>query len=251
MKARIKFSKSGAMKYVGHLDIMRYFQKVIRRSGIPIKYSEGFNPHQIMSFAAPLGVGLTSSGEYMDIELTEEVPCKELLQAISNEMVDEMDIESVKYLPEKATNAMASVEASTYTLTYKHPEDFPFSLDELKEKKVAFYDDATSINVVKKTKKGEREVDLKPLIYKFDIVSGENVADFDDTLETRPEIVFEINISTGSNDNIKPELALYHFFKSFGIETQERASFFIHRVDMLTRDADGNLISLDDVGYEL
>ena len=64
-------------------------------------------------------------------------------------------------------------------------------------------------------------------------------------------LVFEINISTGSNDNIKPEFALYHFFKSFGIETQERASFFIHRVDMLTRDADGNLISLDDVGYEL
>ena len=94
-------------------------------------------------------------------------------------------------------------------------------------------------------------MDLKPLIYQFDIVSGEDVSDFDDTLENRPETVFKINISTGSNDNIKPEFALYHFFKSFGIETQERASFFIHRVDMLTRDKDGNLISLDNVGYEL
>ena len=69
LKARIKFCKYGSMKYIGHLDIMRYFQKAIRRSGLPIKYSEGFNPHQIMSFAAPLGVGITSDGEYMDIEL--------------------------------------------------------------------------------------------------------------------------------------------------------------------------------------
>ena len=70
MKYRVKFSKNGPVRFVGHLDMMRYFQKAIRRAGLPIKYSEGFNPHQIMSFAAPLGVGVTSDGEYMDIELS-------------------------------------------------------------------------------------------------------------------------------------------------------------------------------------
>ena len=60
MKVRIKFAKKGTMKFIGHLDIMRYFQKAIRRAGIDIAYSEGFSPHQIMSFAAPLGVGLES-----------------------------------------------------------------------------------------------------------------------------------------------------------------------------------------------
>ena len=67
MKVRIKFAKSGVMKFVGHLDMMRYFQKAMRRADIDIKYSEGFSPHQIMSFAAPLGVGITSDGEYLDI----------------------------------------------------------------------------------------------------------------------------------------------------------------------------------------
>ena len=60
MKIRIKFSKQGAMKFIGHLDTMRYFQKAMRRADVDIRYSEGFSPHQIMSFAAPLGVGLES-----------------------------------------------------------------------------------------------------------------------------------------------------------------------------------------------
>ena len=58
MKIRIKFAKIGPVKYVGHLDMLRYFQKLMRRAGIDITYSEGFNPHQKMSFAAPLGVGV-------------------------------------------------------------------------------------------------------------------------------------------------------------------------------------------------
>lgn len=69
MRIRIKFKKYGAMKFIGHLDMMRYFQKAMRRAEIDICYSEGFSPHQIMSFAAPLGVGITSDGEYLDIEV--------------------------------------------------------------------------------------------------------------------------------------------------------------------------------------
>ena len=53
MKVRIKFSKYGALRFIGHLDVMRYFQKAIRRAEIDIAYSEGFSPHQIMSFASP------------------------------------------------------------------------------------------------------------------------------------------------------------------------------------------------------
>ena len=65
MKIRVKFSKHGAMKFIGHLDIMRYFQKAIRRAEIPIVFTEGFSPHMVMSFASPLGVGIESEGEYM------------------------------------------------------------------------------------------------------------------------------------------------------------------------------------------
>ena len=236
MKVRIKFAKTGVMKYVGHLDIMRYFQKAIRRSGLPIKYSEGFNPHQIMSFAAPLGVGITSQGEYMDIELKEDVPCREIVNRLQNTMVEGMDICRAVYLPEQTKNAMSSLAAADYVLTYKHPEHFSFTLENLVSAKDKFFHEANAIPIVKKTKKGERELDLKPLVYDFDIrKEGE-------------EIQFYLFVSTGSVDNIKPELVLQHFFASLDCSVEDNA-FFIHRLDMYARDENG-FVSLGDVGYE-
>ena len=61
MKLRIKFNKFGAVKFIGHLDVMRFFQKALRRADIDVAYSGGFSPHQIMSFASPLGVGLMAN----------------------------------------------------------------------------------------------------------------------------------------------------------------------------------------------
>ena len=58
MKVRVKFAKYGCMKFIGHLDVMRFFQKAIRRAGIDVAYSTGYSPHQIMSFASPLGLSL-------------------------------------------------------------------------------------------------------------------------------------------------------------------------------------------------
>ena len=63
MKVRMKFAKTGPLMYVGHLDLLRYFQKVFRRAGVDIAYSQGYSPHQILSFAAPRGIGVTSEGE--------------------------------------------------------------------------------------------------------------------------------------------------------------------------------------------
>ena len=88
MKVRVRFAKYGSMKFIGHLDIMRFFQKAIRRAGIDIRYSEGFSPHQIMSFAAPLGVGMESLGEYMDIELVSASDPQEIKEALNGQMVD-------------------------------------------------------------------------------------------------------------------------------------------------------------------
>ena len=62
MKIRIKFAKTGVMKFVGHLDVMRYFQKAIRRAELPMDNSDGFSPHMLLSFASPLGVGISSTG---------------------------------------------------------------------------------------------------------------------------------------------------------------------------------------------
>ena len=88
LKIRIKFAKEGTMKFIGHLDIMRYFPEghAPGRCGYSV-YSEGFSPHQIMSFAAPLGVGLESRGEYVDIEVLSTDSSKEMLRRINENMV--------------------------------------------------------------------------------------------------------------------------------------------------------------------
>ena len=70
MKTRMRFVKTGSVKFIGHLDCMRFFQKAIRRAKLDVAYSQGYSPHQLMSFASPLGVGITSDGEYLDVEFS-------------------------------------------------------------------------------------------------------------------------------------------------------------------------------------
>ena len=104
------------MKFIGHLDIMRYFQKAMRRADVDICYSEGFSPHQIMSFAAPLGVGITSDGEYLDIEVHESKSTKEAMADLNATMVEGVEITGYVKLPDNAKTAMSLVAAADYKL---------------------------------------------------------------------------------------------------------------------------------------
>ena len=112
MKIRIKFRKYGNMKFIGHLDVMRYFQKAIRRADVGIRYSEGFSPHQIMSFAAPLGVGITSEGEYLDIEVVPPEEGCHLTERLNAVMAEGFEVVGCFKLPDSAANAMSIVAAT-------------------------------------------------------------------------------------------------------------------------------------------
>ena len=162
MKVRIKFRKQGVMKFIGHLDVMRYFQKAIRRADIDIAYTEGFSPHMILSFAAPLGVGLTSNGEYADIMLKTPISSAEAVRRLNDVMVEGMEIVSFREIPdEKASNAMSLVAEADYTVIFREGMEPPAGWE---EKLLAFYE-KPSILVTKKTMISDREMDLKPLIY--------------------------------------------------------------------------------------
>ena len=214
MKIRIKFRKQGTMKFIGHLDVMRYFQKAMRRADVDIRYSEGFSPHQIMSFAAPLGVGLTSNGEYLDIEVNSSGSSSEMVQRLNAVMADGFEVLSFHRLPDEAKNAMSLVEAADYTLAFRagyEPED----LDGFFHGLLRFYDQE-QILVTKKTKKGEKELDIRPLVYDLSIVKDSsdshapvNFADF-----KRPLIYMQV--STGSSNNLKPEMFLQAYCEQAG-----------------------------------
>ena len=170
MKIRIKFAKEGAMKFVGHLDIMRYFQKVMRRADVDIRYSEGFSPHQVMSFAAPLGVGLESRGEYVDIEVLSTDSSRAMLERINSVMVEGMEALSYRLLPDTAANAMSIVAAADYTVKFREmyePENWADFSDGLQS-----FMAGQPILILKKTKKGEKEVDIRPMIHLLEAVEA-------------------------------------------------------------------------------
>ena len=197
MNIRMKFKKHGCMKFIGHLDIMRYFQKAIRRADIDIAYSEGFSPHMIMSFAAPLGVGLTSEGEYVDLQVNSCASSKAAVDALNSVMVDGMEVVSFKLLPENVKNAMSSVAAADYFVKWREgyvPENW--------EEKFNAFLQKEEMLIVKKTKRSEAEVDLKPMLYKTELRDGG---------------IF-MQVACGSVNNLKPELVMEAFAKEAGIE---------------------------------
>lgn len=213
MKVRIKFSKHGPVKFIGHLDVMRYFQKAMRRADIDIKYSEGFSPHQIMSFAAPLGVGLTSNGEYMDIEVKSITDCKTMTDQLNEVMVDGIRIIECHMLDDRAKNAMSLVAAADYTLTFregKQPDDMEEFLKGLSE-----FTGQDHILITKKTKKGEKEVDIKASIYELSANDG---------------TIF-MKVSAGSADNLKPELMMEAYYQWKG-QTCPEFAFHIQREEV-------------------
>lgn len=226
LKVRIKFRKYGAMKFIGHLDIMRFFQKVMRRADIPIAFTGGFSPHMIMSFANPLGVGVTSDGEYFDIELTESIDMNAAVERMNKVMVEGMEVVNmVPISDEKKRTGMTIVAAADYLSTVK---DNAFPSD-WKEKAEDFMGQA-NICVTKKTKTSEKEVDIKPMIYKFE-VQGDSVY---------------MQVATGSVENLKPELVMQAFSKFLGLEP-EGLSFTHHRLDVYADEGSKKFVSLDKV----
>lgn len=189
MKVRIKFAKYGAMKFIGHLDMMRFFQKAVRRAGIDVKYSEGFSPHQIMSFAAPLGVGIESRGEYLDLEVVSMSTPEDMKDALNRVMVEGVEVLAVNVLPDQAKNAMASVAAASYRLQMKEGE---FPIDDLSEKIRQFYAQE-HIPYTKEAKKSVIELDLKEGIYEIGEEDGavHMLVDASSSGNIKPTVVFE------------------------------------------------------------
>lgn len=215
MKLRIKFSKQGYVKFIGHLDVMRYFQKAIRRAGLPVRYSEGFSPHMIMSFAAPLGVGLLSNGEYMDIELSENpgLSSNAIRNMLNNTMAEGFQILQVKELPDQAKNAMSIVAAADYRVFLTGNEiDWT-----VLSKTFEHFCQQPSIMITKVSKKSEREVDLRPLLYEV-------------RLEEETKSIF-MKLSTGSTNNLKPELVMEAFCNTEGIDL-EHLPFIVEREEV-------------------
>lgn len=234
MKVRIKFTKTGAMKFVGHLDIMRYFQKAIRRAELPVAFSGGYSPHMIMSFAAPLGVGTTSMGEYFDMELTEKVPTAEIEDRLNAVMVEGITISSARQVEDgKASTAMALVAAADYFVAFRPGKEPCGNWQE----KLADFLAQKEITVTKKTKRSEKTVDIRPFIYQ---------------MEACDSGVF-MQLASASSNYTKPELVMDTFVRWLDKEPQEFA-YMIERREVYAdagEDKNPRFLPLEALGEKV
>ncbi len=244
MKIRIKFTKTGPVKYVGHLDMLRYFQKLVRRAEIDICYSSGFNPHQKMSFAAPLGVGMAGEGEYVDIEVHTATSSEQAVQALNGASVEGIEIKSFKKLPENILNAMSSVAAADYFVKYRDGYEPDFSLCEEFERFMS----EKVIKIEKETKKSTTVLDIKPLIYEYKYGCDK---DFLSLPENKDGVV--LKLAAGSVNNLKPSLVFTAFYRFLEKDIPESA-LDITRIEVYGAEETGEktkFVSLDDFGENI
>lgn len=243
MKIRIKFAKYGSLKFIGHLDMMRFFQKAVRRAQIDIKYSEGFSPHQIMSFAYPLGVGIESVGDYMDIELCSQAEPESIRESLNRCLVEGVRVLAVSVLDENVKNAMASVAAASYLI---HEKEDHGTMAKLKGVVEEFYAQP-SIPYTKVTKKNVVELDLKEGIYQIGLteipvfreISSYAAAMLEENIPSEElcrTTALSLKVDASSSGNIKPSMVLEKLFQYAGIP-YEPSKYQVTRTETYTRMA--------------
>lgn len=233
MNIRIKFRKYGPMKFISHLDVMRYFQKVIRRSDIDICFSEGFSPHMIMSFASPLGVGLTSDAEYVDIRVNTSPSSKEAVRRMNETMAEGVEVVSFRLLPVNSKNAMSVVAAADYEVRFREGKEPENRWQERWKEFIA----QPEIRILKETKKGHQETDIRPWIYDWSVIDGG----------------LSLKVSAGSVHNLKPELLMQAFGTWADMEIPVSA-LLIHRKEIYAdqgTEGKRKLISLERLGEDI
>lgn len=214
----IKFTKESEIKFISHLDLMRTIRRIIIRSHLPIKFSKGFNPHMALSLAQPLSVGVCSEGEYMDMILETDLEESEVLSGFNASTTPNIKFLAAKKIinienEKKVPQAMALIDACRYTIKikYKNTDNIKTEIENLLNKQTWI--------TLKKSKKTEREVDIKSLTYEFKYsIEGDY-------------LIFEVLLQSGSREHLSAD-TLISYIKQNTSNVDDEAFVFIKRLEM-------------------
>lgn len=212
-KLRIVFKKGQQVKYISHLDMLRTFIRALRRAEVPVKYSEGFNPHAQITFAMPLAVGVTSDCEVVDVALSEPVNMIDTVKRLSNALPGGLELVSADVV----FNSMPEYQKARYLLKVQNntavDEELTVAVTEALRR--------SEIMVEKKSKRKVTSVNILEHIYKFDIREAEG-----DTF------TIDLTVSAGNKFNLKPELVVSGLESV--LENFNPVDIDIHRLEILT-----------------
>ena len=156
------FEKGERVRHIGHLDIQRAVQRGLRRSGLPVAYSNGFSPHILVSFASALSTGAWGRREIMDVTMAGETTPEEFLSRMNAAMPPEMQLSSARRVEDRYPSPMARLRAAEYTIYidgHDAAEKMTCALDGFLKQE--------EIKAERKTKTGVKPCDIRPLIYEL------------------------------------------------------------------------------------
>ena len=208
-KWRLKFSKKGMGKYISHLDLLRTFTRAIHRANLPVRYSQGFNPHQLITFSLPLALGVTSETEFVDIDFEEWAKPRDIGEALNKTLPPDIKILRISR-PEVSANDIVSA---------RYIIDLTIA-DEVEKETVEKFFNQENIPAMKKTKKkGEKEVNLRDFIMECEVAEagGKNIR-------------LNTVLSAGGSANVKPDLVLGKLCEFLGYD--EFIEVNIHRTEI-------------------
>ena len=218
------FEKSERVRHIGHLDIQRAVQRGLRRSGLPVAYSNGFNPHIQVTFASALSTGACGKREIMDVKMEEPVSEEVFLRKMNAAMPQDMQLSSARAVDDRHPALMASLKAGIYEMVIRDPRQadrlFPAIGPMMAQE---------TIPVARKTKSGIKEVDMKPLIY---ALRGEGQKLYATLMLTERE-------------SCKPNMILEGLKRAAGMPEEEEVRMLVIRTQLLGEAGDGGLVPLE------
>ncbi len=210
-RIRLEYVKSKEATWISHLDLMKVFERALKRADINVKHSEGFNPRPEIVFAHPLSVGIESNCELCEILLNEFYEEPVIVKMLNMVLPSGIAVLSAKYIDLKAKSLMSQVFCADYEINFELPEDVrenatPKEIvklnNEIRTNFEKFFNQE-KILVTKRGKKGDTVIDIKPFILKKEYISGAK---------------YEFKVRTGSEKNLKPEFIVKGFEEYIGGE---------------------------------
>ncbi len=198
MKYIYTFSKNRRVQYVSHLDTLRVFERAMRRAKLPASYSQGFHPHPLITFAQPLGVGISSKSELVEIAFDRPL-CTEEQERFSHSMPEGFGI--LNYCENEKKSPFAALEWAAYEICITTP---------ISQKRLEDFMKQEEILMLKRSKKGEKQVNIRPMVQCLELVPWENAT------------VLKAVLKAGQ-PSLKPELllqALEQYMQGCALEVQ-------------------------------
>ena len=202
---RVIFQKTGNLQYFSHLDLQRTWQRVLVRASIPMWYTQGFNPHSKITFGVPLPVGSEGMDEMVDLRIDRKITCEEIKNQLNAELTGEMQVSEV-YVP---TTAFSDITWGAYRITLKTPGDPAEIANSING---MFTPDAEPIIMTKRSKSGDKEVNILPMIHEVKA-----------TADCNGFIQLRATLRAGNSENLNPEYLIKAMRDRLGILPEDGA----------------------------